>query len=154
MHTAAYSHIMFGKCQQTIRNKVHIITEHYKSHDLGPTVPTVPFHIQIFKKSCACCWVYNGNVQIMWLELSHYYFLIHQLRLSYLFFSIQLDQKIWCKANISCLTSTFNIHDMGIALEKYTNMYFWSKVNICNVNSVWATALIFDSWMDVLVKVF
>ena len=31
--------------------------------------------------------------------------------------------------------------------------YFWSKVNIWNVNCVWATAFIFDTWKGVLGKV-
>ena len=31
--------------------------------------------------------------------------------------------------------------------------YFWSKVNIWNVNCAWATAFIFDTRTDVLVKV-
>ena len=39
------------------------------------------------------------------------------------------------------------------ASESIRNMYFWSKFNIWNINCARATALIFDTRIDVLVKV-
>ena len=56
-----------------------------------------------------------------------------------------------CSNHLSYQGQTFAVPCFEYWLWRYR--YFWSKVNIWNVNCAWATVFIFDTWTGALVKV-